>query len=78
MGTRSPDDKLPCASKFSRAMLEKLSHKGSYKICECYIPRNSKIVESNASGEPIILYDLNSAAADAYLKSTKELFFKAS
>ena len=66
---------LDSRSKFSREMLEKLQGKVPYKVCEFSIPRNSKIVESNASGEPIIIYDLNSAAADAYLKSTQELFF---
>jgi chromosome partitioning protein len=65
---------LDARSKFSKEMLEKLQDKVNYHICECHIPRNSKIVESNASGEPIIIYDLTSAAADAYLKSTKELF----
>ena len=69
---------LDSRSKFSKEMLEKLKDKVNYKICKFPIPRNSKIVESNASGEPIIIYDLNSAAADAYLRSTKELFFKAS
>lgn len=66
---------LDVRSRFSKQMLGKLRGKINYKICESYIPRNSKIVESNSSGEPIIIYDLNSSAADAYLKATKELFF---
>ncbi|USO02774.1 MAG: ParA family protein [Alphaproteobacteria bacterium] len=66
---------LDARSKFSKQMLEKLKSKVHYRICQNMIPRNSKVVESNSMGEPIILYDLNCAAAEAYLQSTKELFF---
>jgi len=61
-------------SKFSKQMLEKLKTKVQYKICQNMIPRNSKVVESNSVGEPLILYDLGSAASEAYVQATKELF----
>ena len=66
---------LDARSKFSKQMLEQLKAKVPYKICTHMIPRNARIVESNSAGEPIIIYDLNCAAAYAYLEATKELFF---
>ncbi len=43
------------------------------KVYKTYIPRNVKLAESPSFGKPIILYDINSSGARAYMKLAKEI-----
>lgn len=43
------------------------------KVFEAYIPRNIRLAEAPSHGEPIIVYDINSKGADAYLSLAEEL-----
>lgn len=62
-------------SRISKEILAKMKASFNIRVCDSVIPRNSKIIESNSAGEPIIIYDLNSLAAQAYLKAVQELFY---
>ena len=43
------------------------------KVFEAVIPRNIRLAEAPSFGKPIILYDVSSAGAQAYLRAAKEL-----
>ena len=43
------------------------------KVFESYIPRNIRLAEAPSHGEPIIVYDINSKGADAYMALAEEL-----
>jgi chromosome partitioning protein len=43
------------------------------KVFESVIPRNVRLAEAPSFGKPIILYDITSAGAQAYMKVAKEL-----
>lgn len=42
------------------------------KVFETYIPRNIRLAEAPSHGEPIILYDINSKGAEAYMCLAEE------
>jgi len=46
------------------------------KVFETIIPRNVRLSESPSHGQPIILYDIRSSGAEAYLALTKEVLEK--
>ncbi|MFQ6082745.1 MAG: ParA family protein [Candidatus Aminicenantia bacterium] len=46
------------------------------KVFQSIIPRNIKIAEAPSFGKPIILYDIKSKGAQAYLNLAKELLLK--
>lgn len=43
------------------------------KVFETYIPRNIRLAEAPSHGEPIVIYDINSKGAEAYLALAEEL-----
>ena len=43
------------------------------KVFETFIPRNIRLAEAPSHGEPIVLYDINSKGADAYMALAEEL-----
>ncbi|OYV64426.1 MAG: chromosome partitioning protein ParA, partial [Gemmatimonadetes bacterium 21-71-4] len=43
------------------------------KVFETVVPRNIRLAEAPSFGKPIILYDVASYGAQAYLKVAKEL-----
>jgi chromosome partitioning protein len=43
------------------------------KVYETVIPRNVRISEAPSHGKPVLLYDVRSAGAQAYLALAKEL-----
>ena len=43
------------------------------KVFNTYIPRNIRLAEAPSHGEPIVLYDINSKGADAYMALAEEL-----
>ncbi len=43
------------------------------KVFETVVPRNIRLAEAPSFGQPIILYDVSSAGAQAYLKVATEL-----
>lgn len=46
------------------------------KVLKAVIPRNVKVAEAPSHGKPIILYDVRSAGAYAYMDATKEILEK--
>jgi len=43
------------------------------KVYKTYIPRNVRLAESPSFGKPIILYDINSTGASAYISLAEEI-----
>ncbi|MCP4482694.1 MAG: ParA family protein [bacterium] len=43
------------------------------KVCNAVIPRNIRLAEAPSHGKPIVLYDITSAGAQAYLQLAREI-----
>ena len=43
------------------------------KVFETIIPRNVRVSEAPSHGQPVVVYDMRSAGAQAYLKFAREL-----
>jgi len=46
------------------------------KVYETIIPRNVRVCEAPSHGKPVLLYDLKSSGAQAYIKLAKEVLKK--
>jgi chromosome partitioning protein len=46
------------------------------KVFETVIPRNVRLAEAPSHGQPVVLYDVNSRGAEAYIRLAKELMAK--
>lgn len=57
----------------SRQVVEDVQRNFSGRIFETVIPRSIRLSEAASFGKPIILYDIRSAGAEAYLKLAKEV-----
>lgn len=57
----------------SRRVLQEMRKHFKEKLFETIIPRNIKLSEAPSYGMPIILYDIHSKGAEAYLKLAKEI-----
>ena len=57
----------------SRQVVEDVRRNFPGRVFETLIPRNIRLSEAPSFGKPIILYDIRSAGAEAYLKLAKEV-----
>lgn len=57
----------------SRRVLQEMQKHFKEKLFETIIPRNIKLSEAPSYGKPIILYDIHSKGAEAYLRLAKEI-----
>jgi chromosome partitioning protein len=47
------------------------------KVFETVIPRNIRLAEAPSHGQPVLLYDVRSKGAEAYIQLAKELMRRA-
>ena len=59
-------------SKIMRDILNKLKQGLDIHVFETYIPRSTRVVDSNSYGQPIVLMDTNCTASQGYLMFVKE------
>lgn len=57
----------------SRQVVDEALNYFKDKVYKTYIPRNVRLAESPSFGKPIILYDINSSGAQAYIKLAEEI-----
>ncbi len=57
----------------SRQVVDEALNYFKDKVYKTYIPRNVRLAESPSFGQPIILYDINSSGAKAYMKLAEEI-----
>lgn len=57
----------------SRQVVDEALNYFKDKVYKTYIPRNVRLAESPSFGKPIILYDINSSGAKAYIKLAEEI-----
>jgi chromosome partitioning protein len=57
----------------NRQVVEDVRRNISGRIFRTIIPRSTRLSEAPSFGKPIILYDIRSAGAEAYLSLTKEV-----
>jgi len=57
----------------TRQVAEELRHHFSDKVFQTVIPRNVRLAEAPSYGKPILLYDIRSKGAEAFLQLAKEL-----
>jgi chromosome partitioning protein len=57
----------------SRQVVEDVRRNFPGRVFQTLIPRNIRLSEAPSFGKPIILYDIRSAGAEAYLKLAKEV-----
>jgi chromosome partitioning protein len=50
----------------------------SGKVFETVVPRNVRLAEAPSHGQPILLYDVTSRGAEAYIRVAKELIARGS
>jgi len=62
----------------ARQVAEELRRHFAEKVFETTIPRNVRLAEAPSHGQPILLYDVRSRGAEAYIQLAKELIAKGS
>lgn len=60
----------------ARQVAEELRSHFSTKVFQTTIPRNIRLAEAPSHGQPILLYDVRSRGAEAYIRLAKELLGK--
>ena len=63
-------------TNLSNYVEEKIREKFKNKVFKTTIPRNIRLSEAPSFGKPIILYDIKSKGAQAYLKLAKEVILR--
>ena len=59
--------------KLSEQVISEVRHFFKGQVYKTAIPRNVRLSEAPSFGKPIILYDIRSSGAEAYMKLTKEI-----
>jgi chromosome partitioning protein len=80
-GNLNPDLKIEGAlltmfdsrNSLSRQVVEEVRKNFPGKIFNTIIPRNVKLAEAPSHGKPILLYDIQSAGSQAYMKLAEEI-----
>jgi chromosome partitioning protein len=57
----------------SREVIDNVKKYFPKKVCETVIPRNIKLAEAPSYGKPVLLYDIASSGAIAYIELAKEI-----
>jgi len=57
----------------SKQVAEEVRNCISEKVFQSIIPRNVKLSEAPSHGKPVILYDVQSSGAQAYVKLAEEI-----
>jgi chromosome partitioning protein len=57
----------------SKEVIENVKKHFPQKVCNTLIPRNIKLAEAPSYGKPVVLYDITSNGAIAYLELAKEI-----
>ena len=60
-------------TNLSKQVVEEIRHSLKGIICEVIIPRTVKLAEAPSFGKPIVLYDIKSKGAEAYLHLAQEI-----
>ena len=60
----------------ARQVAEELRTHFAAKVFQTTIPRNIRLAEAPSHGQPILLYDIRSRGAEAYIRLAKELIAK--
>ena len=62
----------------ARQVAEELRRHFPDKVFETVVPRNVRVAEAPSHGQPILLYDVRSRGAEAYIRLAKELIARQS
>ncbi|MBI4463345.1 MAG: ParA family protein, partial [Acidobacteria bacterium] len=62
----------------ARQVAEELRRHFPGKVFQTTIPRNVRLAEAPSYGQPILLYDVRSRGAEAYIRLAKELMARGS
>ena len=62
-----------CRTMLSRSVIEDVRGHFGRLVMQTVIPRNVRLSEAPSHGKPIILYDISSSGANAYLSLTREV-----
>jgi len=57
----------------SREVIDNMKKYFPKKVCNTVIPRNIKLAEAPSYGKPVVLYDITSSGAIAYIELAKEI-----
>lgn len=60
-------------NSLSKAVIEEVQNNFPGRVFKTYIPRNVKLAEAPSHSKPIILYDIQSAGCQAYIKLANEI-----
>ena len=60
-------------TNLSRQVLEEIRRHFGEKVFQSPVPRNVRLAEAPSFGKPILLYDVKSKGAEAYLAIAREL-----
>jgi chromosome partitioning protein len=60
-------------NSLSKQVIEEVRKNFPGKVFNTVIPRNVKLAEAPSHGKPILLYDIQSAGSQAYMKLTEEI-----
>ena len=66
-----------CRTNLSNQVAEEINNHFQDLVFKTIIPRNVSLSEAPSHGKPIILYDIRSKGAEAYLKLAHEVIFDA-
>ena len=60
----------------AKQVAAELRHHFPGKVFETVVPRNVRVAEAPSHGQPVLLYDVRSRGAEAYIRLAKELITK--
>jgi chromosome partitioning protein len=64
---------LDSRNSLAKQVVEEVRKNFPGRIFNTIIPRNVRLAEAPSHGKPVLLYDIQSAGAQAYMKLTEEL-----
>jgi chromosome partitioning protein len=64
-------------TNLARDVAEEVRRHFADKVYETVVPRNVRLAEAPSHGQPILLYDIKSRGAEAYLALAREVLERA-